>query len=182
MFVKLRNKIDVDSFIQKETQSKFGMETPDGFIGIHYRFAEGKDFEKITSLIPPDARPHFCISVMNINTKVPPHTDSGIKTAINVYYRTSGNRTQFYSFRDDSRPLGSKVPGQTDGSVYTEFDLIAEGGFAAQPGDVWVLDVSKPHAVLPIGDAPIDRVAITYATDKFTFNEVCELLRTTRSL
>lgn len=57
-----------------------------------------------------------------------PHVDGVRVTAINVYSNTNGERTCFYEY--------------TAGGDIQEVD-----SFVAVDGDVWLMDVSKPHAV-----------------------------------
>lgn len=57
-----------------------------------------------------------------------PHIDGVRVTAINIYSNTNGERTCYYEY-------GA-------GGEITEVD-----SFTAKDGDVWLMDVSKPHAV-----------------------------------
>lgn len=63
------------------------------------------------------------------DSTVPPHVDVGRRTAINVYINCSGEVTEFFEADEQKETLTSM------------------GSFTANAGDVWLLNVSKPHAV-----------------------------------
>lgn len=175
MFDRLNTTIQIGEWIPTSTQNKFGVTVNGEFKGIHYMFAHSEDFIKVHELIPAHARLHFCLSMMEINTVIPPHTDSGIKTAINIYLETSDCVTQFYDFGPNT-PNTYQIGNQTDGVIYEEQDLVESCSFIAKPNEIWVLDVTKPHSVKPRG-ALSKRVAVTLATNKYDFDQVCELLK-----
>jgi hypothetical protein len=112
---------------------------------------------------------------MEINTMIPPHTDSGIKAAINVYLQTEDCVTQFYDIASENANT-YQLTTQTNGVIYEEADLVKSASFIAKPGEIWVLDVTKPHSVKPQGDIK-KRVAVTLATDAYDFDQVCDLLK-----
>ena len=108
---------------------------------------------------------------MRINDIVPPHTDSGINSTINIYLDTGDCTTQFYEFGTDN-PKTKQVGGQSDGFIYDENDLIKTNSFNAKPYEAWLLDVTKPHSVKPGKDFK-ERTAIaissTLCYDKVKF-------------
>ena len=57
-----------------------------------------------------------------------PHVDGVRVTAINIYSNTNGERTCFYTYA-----AGGEIQ--------------EVGSFVAKDGDIWLMDVSKPHAV-----------------------------------
>ena len=57
-----------------------------------------------------------------------PHVDGVRVTAINIYSNTNGERTCFYTYAAGG-------------------DIQEVGSFVAKDGDIWLMDVSKPHAV-----------------------------------
>jgi hypothetical protein len=175
MFDRLNTTLEIGQWIPTHTQIKFGINVNGEFKGIHYLFAESDDFVKVLDLIPEHARHEFCVSVMEINTLIPPHTDSGIKVAINVYLQTEDCVTQFYEFGIDN-PSTYQIGSQTNGAIYQESDLVESASFIAKPGEVWVLDVTRPHSVKPRGEIK-KRVAVTLATDAYDFDQVCDLLK-----
>lgn len=117
---------------------------------------------------------------MKINTEIPPHTDSGIKFTINCYLQTDNCLTQFYKLNSDNPKL-TKLPTQTNGRIYDEADLIKTNSFIAKPNEVWVLDVSQPHGVFPLGEFK-ERVAITLSSMIYNYNDVCNMLYETGNL
>lgn len=175
MFDRLNTTLEIGQWIPTHTQIKFGVNVNGEFKGIHYLFAESDDFVKVLDLIPEHARHQFCISVMEINTMIPPHTDSGIKAAINVYLQTEDCVTQFYDIASETANT-YQLTTQTNGVIYEEADLVKSASFIAKPGEIWVLDVTKPHSVKPQGDIK-KRVAVTLATDAYDFDQVCDLLK-----
>lgn len=175
MFDRLNTLIEVNRWEPISTQSQFGIKVNGEFKGIHYQYAHSPEFVKIIDLIPLENQRHFCLSAMIINTVIPPHTDSDIKAAINVYIQTDNCITQFY----DMGPVTNtyQIDSQTNGLIFDENDLIKSAGFIAKPNEVWILDVTKPHSVQPLSSFT-ERVAITLATNEYTYDEVCDLLKT----
>jgi len=143
--------------------------------GIAYSNFTANDTMQFYRVIPKQYRDRFSISLMQVTGNVPPHTDSGIKTVINFYITTNNCVTQFYELLDVDG--GSfQVANQTDGFVYSVDKLRATDSFQADPGDAWVLDVSKPHAVISNTPADTPRLAICLSTDAFSYSELLRLL------
>ena len=65
-----------------------------------------------------------------------------------------------------------QIDNQTDGYVYNPDDLIETDSFIAKPGDIYILNVSKVHSVIPLDDQEINRKAICFSTNTLDFNEV----------
>jgi hypothetical protein len=63
------------------------------------------------------------------DSTVPPHVDRGRRAAINIYIDCNKEVTEFFEAEESSKTL------------------ISKGSFIATPNDVWLLNVSKPHAV-----------------------------------
>lgn len=181
MFKRLIKSPSIESYSLKDTQFKCGTTDEAGnFLGLHYRFADISNAEQLMEIIPEEYRRHFGLSVMEINTQVPPHTDSGIKVVINFYYETDGGSTTFYRLKTSSPKL-RQIENQHDGGyIYDLDDLEFVGEFSAKPGDAYILDVTYPHAVTPRSTKK--RVAVQMATADFTYDQVLLMLKYTRSL
>jgi len=176
MFKRLRHSIDVRGWTPTRTQNRFGVYEDGEFKGIHYQYAEAPEFDIFYRVIPNEIRHHFCLSVMIINTEVPPHTDSGIKAALNLYIKPDNCITEFYEIKKNIDPAVHQIGNQTDGYMYQECDLDFVGCFVAKPADIWLLDVSKPHSVKPLA-AFNKRVVATLATNQFTYQQVHTILK-----
>lgn len=87
---------------------------------------------------------------------LPPHVDRGRRAAINVYLDCANETTQFFEADEEAERL----------------DLV--GSFMAKPGESWLLDVSKPHAVL-MGEAK-ERTGVTISFRRTRFAELAALL------
>jgi hypothetical protein len=91
-------------------------------------------------------------------------------TVVNFYIETNNCATQFYEIKDNARPY--QIENQTDGCIYNLDDLVETGSFIAEPGDVYILDVSKVHSVIPLDNTEINRKAICFSTNSLSFNQV----------
>jgi len=175
MFQKLNQKFKKLEYTQKEEQISYGEVI--SYHNIHIK--QGG----VLYVIPRRYREDFTVSVMRIQDAVPPHTDSEIKCTINFYIQPELCITKFYRpLESYSEPLLTyQVENQTNGFVYDKKHLVCTGNFIAQPGDAWLLDVTKIHAVDCI--FPIkERIAITLGTDKHTYEEVKQMLHETGNL
>lgn len=174
-FKKLRSSYYPSRYDILNSRIRFGEVVDDEFKGIEY-FDIKFDSKRLIQIIPKQYQEDFCITLMKINTEVPPHTDTGIKTTINFYYKTSDCITTFYKFKDTPRKY--QIENQTDGYLYHEEDLEQTGFFQAKPYEAWILDVSQPHSVKGVGD----RVAISLATNTYSYEQVCNMLIETGTL
>jgi hypothetical protein len=180
-FIKLKNNLDVGDYSIFETHNSYGLVIDGIFKGIKYSSVKTDLRQKLFELIPLEHRHHFDISAMQVNVKIPPHTDSNITATINFYIKTDNCITRFYSLKTD-KPKTTQVENQTTGYLFAPEDLEPAGQFEAKPGEVWLLNVSKPHSVLPLTTAPLDRVALCLQSRKFNFEETIELLKATGNL
>ena len=163
MFCKLNRTFDKVQYNKLESRIKFG-ETFDGeFKGIEYFNVADVDF--LFDILPVEHRDKFCATLMRINRDVPPHTDTGINVTINLYLKTNECITQFYKFKTDN-PKVNQVENQTNGFIFDENDLERTHNFMAENGEVWVLDVSQPHSVKPIGEFT-ERLGLSLATNTY---------------
>jgi hypothetical protein len=143
--------------------------------GISYSNFTANDTVQFYRVIPKQYRDRFSISLMQVTGNVPPHTDSGVTAVINFYVTTNNCLTQFYELLD-SDTGAFQVANQTDGFVYSLDKLRATDSFTAEPGDAWILDVSKPHAVISNAPADTPRLAICLSTNVFSYTELLRLL------
>lgn len=177
-FVKLKNTFNTPDYIISNSQLSYGITVDGEFKGVEYLNLKDK-LPEIEQFIPEKYRKHFGVLLMRINTIIPPHTDSDIKTTINFYIRTDDCLTQFYEFKNDN-PTTQQVVNQTDGFLFEESDLNKIGGFIAQPNEAWLLDVTKPHSVIPQSEIK-ERLAVALSS-KLSYDEVYEILHETGNL
>lgn len=174
-FIKLRNKFFIGQYDVISGKYQYGLNTPDGFFGIKYSYIDLSNYDDLIKVVPEYYRDRCAISLMNLNCKVPPHTDSGIEAIINFYVKSDNCKTHFYEFKN-STPKTFKLPTQKDGSIFDEDDLNETGSFISEDGDAYLLDVSKPHAVTPLHFGPVDRKAVCLQLLYTTFDEAKQML------
>ena len=166
-FKKLDIKIDIPNYEVGKKQLEYGIDIDDKFNGLWY--SDLKINEQI-NLIPEKYKSDFYLLFLEANSFILPHSDSGPTAVINFYIETNNCATQFYEIKNNAEPY--QIENQTDGCVYNLDDLIETESFIAQPGDVYILDVSKIHSVIPLDNNEINRKAICFSTDSLNFNEV----------
>ena len=170
-FCKLRSNFYLHDIEVKDDQMFYG----ENGQGIGYYNADfPRKFDLMQLLVPPALQKNFSITLMRINVLVPPHTDSGIKSTINIYLETGDCTTHFYRFATDN-PRTRQVGGQSDGVIYDEEDLIETGSFIAKPYEAWLLDVTKPHSVKPGKDFK-ERIAVAISST-LCYDEVKRILQ-----
>ena len=179
-FAKLKNEFVLGEYEKVKDVISYGKERPDEFKGINYCKVRIPIMNDVYKVIPERFRKHFGLNLMRINSHVPAHTDSYIKTCINFYVLTENCITYFHEPIVDN-PRKYQIPNQKDGYMFNEDDLIKVGNFIAKPNEAWILDVTKPHSVVPQSIIK-ERRAFTLATKHFTFNEVCDMMRETGNL
>lgn len=145
---------------------KYGEVVQGRFYGINYARAFISHIPALEDIVPDPWFNMTSHTHMTVNCRVPPHTDSGICTAVNVYYNTCNCRTQFYEINDAENSF--QLDSQTNGRIYNEAALTPTHSFTAAPGEVWLLDVTQVHSVEPASSAPICRNALSlHATVPF---------------
>lgn len=177
MFQKLKYKFDSQNLNLLDSHMKFGEEVDGKFRGIEYFNIGLTNTKQYWSVIPKEYHNKFALLLMKINRSIPAHTDSGIKCTINFYMNTENCITTFYSLNDENEKY--QIKNQTDGYIFDETNLTEVGSFKAANGEVWILDVTIPHSVYPETETPMERTAVTLATNDYTYDEVCEMLRET---
>lgn len=178
-FYKLKNKFIVSEFAPTNSQTSYDLNEGGEFKGIQYHNVKLKS-DAIWKFVPQQYRKDFYTSLMKINTQIPPHTDTSDKTVINIYVRPENCVTEFYKFKND-KPKTSQVTNQTNGYLFDKEDLILNSNFLAELNEVYILDVTKPHAVIPQGQFE-ERVVIQLATSTYDFADVCNMLYETGNL
>jgi hypothetical protein len=181
MFVKLKHPFSTPKFKTLDSHMRYG-EVVDGvFMGIEYFKVDvnQQEVENLLNIIPKSYQKDFCLTLMKVNTRVPPHTDSGINVTLNYYVETGNCVTNFYRFKDT--PQSYQIQNQTDGHIYSEDSVELVESFRAQSGEVYLLDVTKPHSVEPDLNFSM-RTAFSLATNTYTFDEVSEMLKQTGNL
>jgi hypothetical protein len=179
--MKLKNNLDITDYSINEERISYGRNLNGTFQGIKYYGVDTVIKKQLFDLIPEEHQHYFYILAMKVNGTVPPHTDSKITATINFYIKTNNYLTQFYSLKTNS-PKTHQLKNQTTGHMFAVGDLEIQDSFVANPGEIWLLDVSKPHSVHPNLFEPIDRVALCLQSQKFNFEETAELLRATGNL
>lgn len=183
MFTKLPLLLKIPDFESHQEEISYGISTPDGFRGIQYLSVSTSQKEKILSLIPEQYQDKFELSLMRINANVPIHTDSGTKCTINFYIEPNGYKTSFY-VPNVENPEIFRIKNQTNGVIFNPRDLTEVSSFIAEPDEVFLLDVTKPHGVTSlalaseagIGDASKERIAITLGSQILTYEEVLDII------
>jgi hypothetical protein len=181
-FVKLKNKFYIDDYTIKSLIVSYGTRIDDNtFKGISYSNIELDNKDDIFNLIPDRFKKYFMIGIMEVTHKIPPHTDSKVLSTINIYNNTENCQTQFYEFKDQVVEK-SQLENQTTGFIFKTENLDPTDNFIAEPNEAYLLNVSKPHAVIPQEDLSIYRVAIVLQSAKFSFDEVLEMLKETDNI
>lgn len=185
-FMKLKQNLDISDYVVNETFISYGFTDDTKFKGVKYSKTDTSFKSKIFSLIPGEYQQYFNTSVMEINWTIPPHTDSDITATINCYVKTGNCTTHFYKLKSEitePKTPAWKPASQTTGRMFSLDDLDEVDKFDANPGEIYLLDVSKPHSVRRPPDVVyVDRVAICLQSKKFNFNETIKLLEATGNL
>lgn len=180
-FVKLKNNIVINQYETDILHTSYGVKVGEKFNGIQY-FKTSNLNQMLLSVIPERYRQDFAMLTMRINTKVPPHTDSGIFTSINVYIKPDNCTTKFYKIKDTNNVRFKKLANQTNGSIFDILSLDFIDEFKAEPNEVFLLDVTKPHAVVSGTGIYNERIAVCLQSDKHRFDAVKEMLEETGNL
>ena len=177
-FRKLNEKFVIDHYSKTGKKIEYGLDSPIGFMGIKYSYINTTNDEDLLQVIPKGYRSQCTFSLMELNYQIPPHTDSDIEAIINFYITTDDCITQFYYPPDDSVPR-QQIDNQTDGAIFHEGYLKKAVRFMAKPGDAYLLDVSKPHSVIPTTPGITDRKCVCLQILHKSFDDAVEMLKTT---
>lgn len=176
---KLNGEFYVKNYteLQKRISYEYaGDKADDSYKGILYSGVWVSNIKDLMQVIPENERKYFNVLIMKINSKIIPHTDSYIKSTINFYMKTENCITKFYDLRVEN-PKKRQIKNQKEGFLFDENELIEVENFVAKPNEAWLLDVTKPHAVHPMGQIK-ERLAITFGTTK-NYEEVYQMLKET---
>ena len=166
-FKKLALEIDIPSYEIGERIIEYGMDVDNKFNGLWYSDLK---INMHINAVPKKHQLDFYPLFLEANSYILPHFDSGANAVINFYIETDNCKTQFYEIKNNAKPY--QIKNQTNGCIYNLDDLIETESFIAQPGDVYILNVSKVHSVIPLNNTEINRKAICFSTDSLTFDEV----------
>jgi len=179
-FSKLKNEFNLSDYDKVRDVVNYGVDYVEEFKGIQYSRIKIPNMHDVYKILPKEYRKMFGLNLMRINSKVPAHTDSNIKTCINFYIKTEPCVTYFHEPIVEN-PRTHQINNQSDGYMFNEEDLKRVASFVAKPNEAWILDVKKPHSVVPLFGIN-ERQAFTLATNSFTFDEVCDMLKETGNL
>jgi|TARA_B100000214_G_scaffold14684_1_gene10179 hypothetical protein len=177
MYRKLNEEWQINHLIKTGKKIEYGIDTPIGFAGIRYSYVQTKQENELLQVIPSRYRDKCTLSLMEVNHKIPAHTDSGIEAIINFYIRTDRMRTQFYHPREDVETV--QIANQTDGAIFHDKYLKKSDRFMAHPGEAYLLNVSHPHALIPSQKGPIKRLAICMQLLDTSWDEAVDMLKET---
>ena len=166
-FKKLNIKINIPDYEVGKKELEYGINVDNKFTGLWYSSLKINDQ---LNFIPEKYQSDFYLLFLEANSFILPHSDSGPTAVINFYIETNNCATQFYEIKNNAKPY--QIENQTDGCVYDLDDLIETKSFIAEPGDVYILDVSKVHSVIPLDNTEINRKAICFSTSSLNFDEV----------
>lgn len=174
--LKIAEDFHLSDFEKSDLKVSYGLEVDGIWKGIKYFKLKYINEVKVRSILPEVIRTDFDLLVMEINNRIPPHTDSGILSSINIYIESEPCTTQFYSFKENHDTL--QIENQTNGKLFRLNNLTLENSFVAKPNEIWLLDVTKPHSVFPIDEntKTVKRVAICLQSSKHSFDDVKRLI------
>lgn len=166
---------DLPSFSSDIRLIQFGEVVNGEFQGIAYHRARIAASASLSRIVPNWALQAMEHTVMTINREVPPHIDNAISCVVNIYIETSNCLTQFY--QPSSNASSFRIENQTNGCIYNHRDLEPVDSFVAERGDIYILDVSKPHAVWAQGNGEIKRTALCYQIRGLSFDDVVKAIQ-----
>ena len=173
-FKKIDIPFDTPKFQVGKLAMQYGLKIENKFHGIWYNNIKKEKDCPLKEIIPKEFQDAFVMQFMQVNSFIPPHTDSDTLAVINFYLETDDCITQFYDIKKDAKPF--QLDNQTNGYLYDLNDLELGPSFNAKPGDIYILDVTKVHSVIPIDERKIKRKALCLASRFLDFNQVQELL------
>jgi len=173
-FFKLDHVFDLPNVLAGDIKIQYGVEIDNNFYGIRYNSLQSQELCLLDKILPKNFLNDFSIELMQVNCLIPPHTDSNVECVVNFYVKTENCITQFYDIKPDANSF--KIANQTNGCMYNLDDLIPGPSFIAMPGDVYILDVTKPHSVTPLTTDPINRFAFCASSAKLSYKEIKKLI------
>lgn len=148
-FYKLKNKHNFsDNYKRQKSVVSYGKNIDESFSGINYSTVFTPDVRQMYSLIPEKYHLNFYVTLMDINSFIPPHVDTGVISTINFYIKSDNCVTQFYKFK----PTADKSKISKKGYVYDLKDLEETDCFIAEDNSAYLLDTTQVHAVWDMGE------------------------------
>jgi hypothetical protein len=166
MIIKLNRSIHISEYEVKQHVVSYGGR-------ITYNVVS-TPFNNIFGLVPERYQKDFFLTSMSISGSVPPHTDSGILSTINIYIKPDVCKTTFYKMVTNT-PTTMQVENQTNGKIFSMSSLEEIGSFVAEKDDAWLLDVTLPHSVTS-ANSSISRFAVCLQSNKHTADDVRSML------
>ena len=120
MFLKIKDNYPMPSrYRAYRPIASYGKNRNEAFVGISYSMVATPDAARAFEVVPEKYRKDFYLALMEINTFIPPHIDTGVLATINFYIKPDGCTTQFYQFRNPEQT--TRV--DTKGYVYDLSEL-----------------------------------------------------------
>jgi hypothetical protein len=184
-YIKLKNDFSIiDKITHREEKIFFGVRQPNNtHLGFLYNYTDVESSENYFSIIPERFRKDFTLLSLHIVLsrfeELPPHIDVGVLCCINFYVRADSVKTQFYSIQNESNET---IPWSNVLGLTFNLDKLSKAeSFDACNGEVYLLDTSTPHSVTA-RNGFADRLVLSIQSEKFTFDEVKEMLEETNSI
>jgi len=117
------------------------------------------------STIRPD---RVLIAEIDGSGSIGPHIDHGPSCVLNYYARSNHAMTMFYRIKENAKPFIAE--GEDVAKLYNYEDLEMYDCFTASDNDIYLLDVTKVHAVS--SPRPGSRLFLSYSWDKHSYEEV----------
>ena len=173
-FKKLDIIFETPDFQPDKLAMEYGVKIENKFHGIWYTEIKKEKECILKGIIPEEFQDAFRMQLMQANSFIPPHTDSDTLAVINFYIDTDECITQFYEVKENANPF--QLSNQTNGCLYNLEDLKLGPSFYAQPGEIYILDVSKIHSVIPMDERKIKRKALCLSSPFLNFDQIQQLL------
>jgi hypothetical protein len=176
MFKKIDITHDLTFNTGYKLQYRFGKEVAGEFLGISYFSVDRSMEARLLKFLPQTIQHQFVVSLMVINTpEIPAHTDNQILVTVNFYVQTADAVTRFHDFKPGMEPAIEKLENQSDGALYSPECLDTIGEFQASAGEVWILDVKRPHSVSCSTTEP--RIAYCLQSNYHTYEDLVKYLK-----
>jgi hypothetical protein len=181
MFFKIKKTHDIliKDFIEHTVVDRYTTSINGIDYGIWYSKITMDDATIFENFIPKKYLDKFEALYMKINSRVTPHTDSGIKCSLNFYIDSQECETVFY--RSVSNPSTYQIENQTNGVCFNYQDVVKLDSFIAKDKDIYLLDVSLPHSV-ETDKKNIMRQVVVLQTNFYTYHQVLGMLKETNSI
>lgn len=132
-------------------------------------------YSPILSVIPKSLLdlevPKIHWQVFDGGSLVPPHIDKGRISTINLYTQVNGEKTVVYSKLRNGARLETENGIITNESFIPEW-IVETGSFVANQWDFYLLNVSRPHAVINMTSNR--RISISFSFYKTAFENIMD--------